>query len=641
VRRLVIKIRRHKSSLAHVSDMAVITAKLLAALGTVKLGYEVFSSLQRVGPRGYEKRIKHSSASLRGHRHSDNCTRDEFEVNKIPADIDYIVIGSGLSGLYAAALLSKVGKRVLVLEQHYIAGGCTHSFKSKNGYEFDTGVHYVGSINFFGKLLDLVTGERKIEWVKMGSEADSFCYDEVKLGKDAPLNFCAGRESFKKMLFEEFPNEKDSIEAYFDLVDRVSPLSKFYYYGKLFHPVIEWILNCTVNREYFKWANKTTDSVLAELTQNKRLRAVLTAQYGDYGLPPALSSFVIHAMLVNHYSDGAWYPVKGSQEISRAIIPTIEDAGGGVLTSVCVENIVIKNGKTVGVEVRASSTGGENISIDCKHGVISAVGIDGTNKLVKPEYRERLGFNTVLANVKTSAPFATIFIGLNGTAEELKLTGSNMWVHPVDENYEFTWKPITEDSWKDLKPDDFFLFIGFPSAKDPTFSNRFPGKSTCEIIMSCPMEWMSPFLTADLKEIVNPEDVGRQNDELYHIMKEQLQSQIMNKFYELFPQCKDRVEFIDMGTPLTNFRFYARPDPYGLEHSPARFGGELNNIRYKTNIENLFLTGQDMASCGLLGVTISAILTTHAVLGYGLIDLLLCKRNLPRDLLQIREHSKL
>ena len=65
-----------------------------------------------------------------------------FSKRKIPDEVDVIIIGSGISGLYCAALLAKAGKRVLVLEQHYVAGGCTHCFEDK-GWEFDTGSSYI------------------------------------------------------------------------------------------------------------------------------------------------------------------------------------------------------------------------------------------------------------------------------------------------------------------------------------------------------------------------------------------------------------------------------------------------------------------------------------------------------------------
>lgn len=59
-------------------------------------------------------------------------------MDRIPPALDAVVIGSGIGGLTAAALLSKAGKRVLVLEQHDKAGGCTHTYQNK-GFEFDVG----------------------------------------------------------------------------------------------------------------------------------------------------------------------------------------------------------------------------------------------------------------------------------------------------------------------------------------------------------------------------------------------------------------------------------------------------------------------------------------------------------------------
>ena len=76
--------------------------------------------------------------------HSIRNIRDRFSKRKIPDNIDVIIIGSGIGSLTCAGLLSRVGKRVLVLEQHYIAGGSTHTFEDK-GYEFETGIHYVGN----------------------------------------------------------------------------------------------------------------------------------------------------------------------------------------------------------------------------------------------------------------------------------------------------------------------------------------------------------------------------------------------------------------------------------------------------------------------------------------------------------------
>lgn len=61
-----------------------------------------------------------------------------FSLDKVPGDLDVIVVGSGIGGLTAAATLAKAGKKVLVLEQHDQAGGCCHTYIEK-GFEFDVG----------------------------------------------------------------------------------------------------------------------------------------------------------------------------------------------------------------------------------------------------------------------------------------------------------------------------------------------------------------------------------------------------------------------------------------------------------------------------------------------------------------------
>ena len=102
---------------------------------------------------------------------------------------DAIVIGSGIGGLTAAALLAKHGgKRVLVLERHYMPGGFTHVFR-RRGYEWDVGVHYLGGVGSpragVWRLFNHVS-DGSIEWEPMGQ-----VYDRIILG-DRSFDYVAG-----------------------------------------------------------------------------------------------------------------------------------------------------------------------------------------------------------------------------------------------------------------------------------------------------------------------------------------------------------------------------------------------------------------------------------------------------------------
>lgn len=68
----------------------------------------------------------------------------EDDVQEIPLEVDIAIVGAGLGGLCAGAILNTLyNKRVAVFESHYLAGGCAHAFerKAKNGetFTFDSG----------------------------------------------------------------------------------------------------------------------------------------------------------------------------------------------------------------------------------------------------------------------------------------------------------------------------------------------------------------------------------------------------------------------------------------------------------------------------------------------------------------------
>ncbi len=122
---------------------------------------------------------------------------------------DAIVIGSGIGGLTAAALLAKYGgQKVLVLERHYTAGGFTHVFR-RPGYEWDAGVHYIGRVNEpdspVRAAFDHVT-EGRLGWNPMPD-----VYDRISIG-DRHYDFPTGLDRFRARMIESFPEERRAID---------------------------------------------------------------------------------------------------------------------------------------------------------------------------------------------------------------------------------------------------------------------------------------------------------------------------------------------------------------------------------------------------------------------------------------------
>lgn len=595
-----------------------------------------------------------------------DCTVDAFKKRKVPADIDFVFIGSGIGSLFAAALLAKAGYRVVVLEQHYVTGGCTHSFED-HGYEFDTGLHYVGRVEKYKQLLDLVSARGKeVEWAKMGSPEDGFGYDTVKLGKEAPHTYRAGERAFVDDLAARFSAERAGIEAYVALCKQVNRSADMYFFGKLFTPLLQKLVNALLCKRYFEYASRTAQEVVHSAVSDPRLRSLLLCQFGNYGLAPERSSFLIQAGITAHYLGGAYYPVGGPQEISRAIIPTIEAAGGRVLVRAAVSQILIEGGRAVGVAMR---DGGE---VRVRHGgaVVTGAGAVITQSLVPPAQRARLGYAPMLRAVRPSISHVYAFVGLEGTTEELGLSSANLWVLPTTEDGQHRFRgvgvdpveglleegleasagaremlpPQLAEPWEgvgeDEEVDDMLMFMSSPSARDPSSAGRHPGKSTVCIITTAYADTFAPFYDLEAGGAKGGNQSLKRAIPAYDALKSSLQEKLLRGLYRHFPKCRGKVRFADVATPLTNKYYLGRADSYGLEHTPAHYNGALTAMRPQTQIPGLFATGQDIGTVGIVGALNGGILTAHACLGYGALDLVLAKRNLIEDLMAVEPKKR-
>ena len=512
-----------------------------------------------------------------------------YRPNRLAPSYDAVVIGSGMGGLTTAALLSDLGKRVCVLEQHYTAGGFTHSYE-RAGYEWDVGVHYIGEVGAptrTRRMFDYLS-DGNLKWAPMDAE-----YDRFYVGHKV-FNAIAGKREFRDNLLRQFPDEVHAIDRYLELLDRSGDaLSAF----GMARGMPAWTR--VLLRPWLAWRQRgayrrTTWDVLSELTDDADLIATLCGQWGDMGLPPKRSPFMAHAMIARHYLYGGYYPVGGSWRIAETIIPKIQATGGEVFTYAKVDEILIEDGEVTGVRMQD----GHRIDCDC---VISSAGADNTfNHLLPDAIATASGSRARMKKVQPSVGHLGVYIGLQGTAEELGLPRTNFWIYPSND-YDAALDNFVEN------PDAPFpvVYISFPSAKDPDYENRHPGTSTIEIVAPAPYEWFAKW---------HGETWGKRGED-YEAFKDELGERLLAYVYDKLPQLRGKIDYYEVSTPLSTnwFGGYQRGELYGLAHTRERL--RQNWLRPKTKIDGLWLTGQDVLTCGVTGAMMSGLITTTSMVG--------------------------
>ena len=511
---------------------------------------------------------------------------------------DVICIGSGLGSLTAASLLARKGKKVLVCEKHTTPGGFTHVF-TRNDYEWDVGLHYVGDMDRKGSLLRVVfehITDKNLKWQDMGE-----VYDRVVIN-NRTYDFVKGLQAWKERMKEYFSTENDAraIDKYVELLFAVNRTSKDFYMKKVMPDFVRFLATPFLNNSYNKFAKQTTKEVLDSISDNEELKAVLSAQFGDYGMPPSKSSFVIHASVALHYMNGGFYPIGGSGEIFNTIAPSIINAGGLVLIGAGVKEIIIENGIAKGVMMQD----GRIIKSET---VISGAGIHVTYKqLVAPTETAKIKYMNDAMDLKQSFAHLSLYIGLKHTAEELNLPKANFWIYPNGTDFD---KAI--DQYLDDNNNEFpVVYISFPSAKNPDFVNKYPGRSTIEIITLSKIEWFAKWENTKWKK----------RGEDYDALKEKLAQRLLEHLYKYVPQVKGKIDTYELSTPVTTKHFcnYINGEIYGLDHPPERFTKEY--LKPQTPIKNLFLTGQDIVTVGIGGALMSGVLTASAITKTNLIN---------------------
>jgi all-trans-retinol 13,14-reductase len=510
-------------------------------------------------------------------------------------EFDTIIVGSGVGGLATAICLARAGQKVLVLEQHYVPGGWSHSF-TLNGQRFSPGVHYVGLIDEGQSTNHLYRGlgiANDMVFFRMNPEA----YEHCRINNET-INLPAGIQNLKKTLSTRFPKEEKNINEYVSLVEKVS------YELQLMPKLKGWWQKITVpfrTKHFGKFALFPLKKVIGWHVKDPLLKTVLNIQCGDHGLPPSRACFPVHCSVMSHYFDGGFYPMGGGGGLVKAMTNGVKNNGGEIRVKQTVQKILIENNKAFGVQLKDGTKIRAKTIVSNADPSITYLNLIGKENLSKKLIKK-------LEKTKYSVTSLILFLTLDIDVTQFGIDSGNIWMLK-DEDMDAHFEDLMKN---DVAEGHEFsaLFISCTTLKDPvSFNGKYHNFEVVTYI--------------DYNNLPDFKDVNDYHTEEYALFKEKVIAKFMNNMEKIIPGAKQHIIQAELGTPKTN-EFYVNStqgNVYGTEKTLSQVGPF--SYKNKSEIENLYLCGASTLSHGVGGATHSGVSTAALILKCEKEDLLL------------------
>lgn len=482
---------------------------------------------------------------------------------------DVVVIGSGLGGLISAFILSKEGMKVCVLEQHHKIGGNLQTF-TRDGCIFDTGMHYIGSMDegqYLHKYFKYFEISDKLNLKRLDEKG----YDTITFDADeTEYEMATGYDQFMSHLLDYFPEEKQGLDAYLKEIRSVVNNFPLYNISHIdsFNIDIPLLEKCAIG-------------LLKRSTTNERLRNVLAGAFSLYSGHPKSTPLYIHAGIRDSLINSSYRPIDGSQQIADRLADGIKKNGGTILCSHKVKSFEIVNDIADAVIVE----NGEKIYAE--HFISNAHPVSTLNMIesgkIKKVYRKRI------IELENTWGVFSVYAVLQ--KESLPYLNKNYF------HYNENGILGARDDVKDW-PDSFYFYT--------------PATANTDIYAE------SIVVMADMKYEEVAQWAGsrvNQRGEDYKEFKARKAELLIDALEKRLPGIKSKIVKYYTSTPLT-FQDYTSThegSAYGIRkdcNDPLR-----SIILPRTKISNMFFTGQNTNLHGVLGVTASAVITCSEIVG--------------------------
>ena len=489
-------------------------------------------------------------------------------------EFDVVIMGSGLGGLACGTILSKEGLKVCIIEKNEQIGGSLQTFR-RDGVKFDTGVHYLGGLDKGQNLYKLFNYFGIMDRLKL-QKMDAVGFDVILFKDDAEeYPYGMGYENFVRIMTEKFPGEEQAIIWYCDELKRICANFPLYNIG---------VGEDYGDKEIF---SRGVKEYIDGLTENEKLRGVLAGTNLLYAGISDKTPLYIHALVINSYIESAWRCTDGGDQIAKLLAKEIRANGGVIKRGNGVKQIHIQDNAVDRIELEDGRkiTGANFISNIHPAQTLAMIDADK----VRPAYKKRI------SNLENTISAFTLFAVLKPCRRKYQ----NRNYYYFDDKDVWQGTDYTKTTW----PYFYGLFENVPKHQ----------KEYTEALSV--ISYMSFDEVKEWERTHNSSLNKNNRSNAYDAFKKEKAEKLLSVVENKFPGITDDIASYYCATPLS-YRDYIGTDDGNLYGIVKDYNNLMvTRVSPKTKISNLYFTGQSVNLHGILGVSISAVITCSMLIG--------------------------